>query len=73
MNAVYPFQKSQRCSATSKRIRRPCMAPAVTGRQGSASFEDPQVRQESLPQKRGVLGVLRGESEAVSDGWEGGL
>jgi hypothetical protein len=43
------------------------------GRQGLASFEDPQVRQESLPQKRGVLGVLPGESEAVSDGWEGGL
>jgi hypothetical protein len=31
MNAVYPFQKSLRCSATSKRTRRPCMAPAVTG------------------------------------------
>jgi len=30
MNAVYPFQKSPRCSATSKRTRRPCMAPAVT-------------------------------------------
>ena len=42
-------------------------------RQGLASFEDLQVRQESLPQKRGVLGVLRGESEAVSDDWEGGL
>jgi len=43
------------------------------GRQGLASFEYLQVRQESLPQKRGVLGVLRGESEAVSDDWEGGL
>jgi putative DNA methylase len=52
------------------------------GRQGVASFEDLQVRQESLPQKvrqeslpqnRGVLGVLRGESEAVSHDWEGGL
>jgi len=31
MNAVYPFQKSPRCSATSKRTKRPCMAPAVTG------------------------------------------
>jgi hypothetical protein len=31
MNAVYPFQKSPRCAATSKRTRRPCMAPAVTG------------------------------------------
>src|SRR5580704_14231946 len=31
MNAVYPFQKSPRCSASSKRTRRPCMAPAVTG------------------------------------------
>ena len=31
MNAVYPFQKSPRCSATSKRTRKPCMAPAVKG------------------------------------------
>jgi hypothetical protein len=31
MNAVYPFQKSPRCSATSKRTRKPCMAPAVNG------------------------------------------
>jgi hypothetical protein len=31
MNAVYPFQKSPRCSATSKRSRKPCMAPAVKG------------------------------------------
>jgi putative DNA primase/helicase len=43
------------------------------GRQGLASFEDLQVCQESLPQKRVVLGVLRGESEAVSEDWEGGL
>ena len=31
MNAVYPFQKSPRCSATSKRTRKPCQAPAVNG------------------------------------------
>ena len=31
MNAVYPFQKSPRCTATSKRTRKPCQAPAVTG------------------------------------------
>jgi hypothetical protein len=31
MNAVYPFQKSPRCSATSKRTRQACMAPAVNG------------------------------------------
>jgi hypothetical protein len=31
MNAVYPFQKSPRCSATSKRTRQPCKAPAVNG------------------------------------------
>jgi len=31
MNADYPFQKSPRCSATSKRTRKPCQAPAVTG------------------------------------------
>ena len=31
MNAEYPFQKSPRCSATSKRTRKPCMAPAVNG------------------------------------------
>src|SRR5688572_30728088 len=31
MNALYPFQKSPRCSATSKRTQKPCQAPAVTG------------------------------------------
>ena len=31
MNATYPFQKSPRCSATSKRTRQPCQASAVTG------------------------------------------
>ena len=31
MNAVYPFQKSPRCTATSKRTRMPCQAPAVNG------------------------------------------
>ncbi len=31
MNATYPFQKSLRCRATSKRTRQPCQAPAVTG------------------------------------------
>jgi hypothetical protein len=31
LNAVYPFQKSPRCSATSKRTKKPCMAPAVNG------------------------------------------
>jgi hypothetical protein len=31
MNAVYSFQKSPRCRATSKRTQQPCQAPAVTG------------------------------------------
>jgi hypothetical protein len=31
MNADYPFQKSPRCSATSKRTKQPCLAPAVNG------------------------------------------
>ena len=31
MNAVYPFQKSPRCKATSKRTGLPCQAPAVRG------------------------------------------
>lgn len=31
MNAVYPFQKSPRCDATSKRTRERCKAPAVRG------------------------------------------
>jgi hypothetical protein len=31
MKANYPFQKSPRCTATSKRTGRPCQAPAVTG------------------------------------------
>ena len=31
MNASHPFQKSPRCSATSKRTRERCKAPAVNG------------------------------------------
>jgi len=31
MSTVYAFQKSLRCSAISKRTRKPCQAPAVTG------------------------------------------
>ena len=31
MNAVYPFQNSPRCAATSKRTRERCKAPAVRG------------------------------------------
>jgi hypothetical protein len=31
MNAVFPFQKSPRCTATSKRTRNRCQAPAVNG------------------------------------------
>ena len=31
MKTLYPFQKSPRCTATSKRTRQPCQAPAVRG------------------------------------------
>jgi hypothetical protein len=31
MNAFYPFQRSPRCTAMSKRTRKPCQAPAVRG------------------------------------------
>ena len=31
MNAPYPFQLSLRCTATSKRTRQRCRAPAVKG------------------------------------------
>ena len=31
MNATYPFQKSPRCKAISKRTGQPCQAPAVSG------------------------------------------
>ncbi len=31
MKAIYPYQRSPRCSATSKRTKKPCQAPAVTG------------------------------------------
>jgi hypothetical protein len=34
VNAVYPFQKGLRCSATSKRTRKRCMAPAVKRLEG---------------------------------------
>jgi hypothetical protein len=31
MKPAYPFQSAPRCSATSKRTRQPCQAPAVRG------------------------------------------
>ena len=31
MKREYSFQKAPRCSATSKRTKKPCMAPAVRG------------------------------------------
>jgi hypothetical protein len=31
MKATYPFQNNPRCSATSKRAKNPCQAPAVNG------------------------------------------
>jgi hypothetical protein len=31
MKAIYPFQTSPRCTAMSKRTRKPCQAPAVRG------------------------------------------
>ena len=31
MNALYPFRKSPRCKATSKRTKKPCRAPAMNG------------------------------------------
>ena len=31
MNTTYAFQNSPRCSATSKRTKQPCKAPAVRG------------------------------------------
>jgi hypothetical protein len=31
MKNIYPFQKSPRCEATSKRTHKPCRAPAVKG------------------------------------------
>jgi hypothetical protein len=31
MKTIYPFQKSPRCKAKSKRTRKHCMAPAIKG------------------------------------------
>ena len=31
MNGTHPFQNSPRCTATSKRTKRACQAPAVSG------------------------------------------
>jgi hypothetical protein len=80
MNAVYPFQKSPRCSATSKRTKKRCMAPAVKGwavcrfhgagggapkGEANGSYKHGLYTQEAKAERRWVSDLLRQCRKAI--------
>jgi hypothetical protein len=79
MNAVYPFQKSPRCSATSKRTKKRCMAPVkgwavcrFHGAGGGApkgeangSYKHGLYTQEAKAERRWVSDLLRQCRKAI--------
>jgi hypothetical protein len=80
MNAVYPFQRSPRCSATSKRTKKRCKAPAVNGwtvcrfhgagggapkGKANGSYKHGLYTQEAEAVRRWVSNLLRQSREAI--------
>jgi len=81
MNAVYPFQKSPRCSATSKRTRERCKAPAVNGwtvcrfhgarggapkGKANGSYKNGLNTQEAVAERRALSNLLRQSRRAMA-------
>jgi hypothetical protein len=81
MNAIYPFQKSPRCTAMSKRTRKPCRAPAVRGwgvcrfhgaRSGApkgvrnGSYKDGLHTKEAIEERRQIKGLLKEARDTLS-------
>jgi hypothetical protein len=81
MNAVYPFQNSPRCSATSKRTREPCKAPAVRGwtacrfhgacggapkGRANGSYKHGLHTREAIAERRALSDLLRRSSRAMA-------
>jgi len=78
MKAIYPFQKSPRCTAMSKRSRKPCQAPAVRGwtvcrfhgapkgvRNGA--YKDGLHTKEAVEDRRKVQKLLRKVRENIAN------
>jgi hypothetical protein len=81
MNADYPFQKSPRCSATSKRTKQRCMAPAVTGwtvcrfhgarggapkGKANGSYKHGLYTEAAKAERRSLLDLLRRARKAIA-------
>jgi hypothetical protein len=81
MNADYPFQKSPRCSATSKRTRERCKAPAVNGwtvcrfhgahggapkGEANGSFKHGLYTQRAMAGRRALSDLLRQSRRAIA-------
>lgn len=81
MNAAYPFQKSPRCKATSKRTGNPCQAPAVNGwkvcrfhgagggapkGRANGAYQDGQFTKEAKVARQSVSLLLKLSKKTVS-------
>ncbi len=82
MNTPYPFQLSPRCSATSKRTRKRCCAPAVKGwtvcrfhgaRGGgpkgkrNGQYRHGRYTKEATQERRALSDLLRQAQQALAD------
>jgi hypothetical protein len=79
MNRTYAMNRAPRCSATSKRTKKPCQAPAVKGRpvcrfhgaragapsgRANGSYKHGHFSNEAVQQRRAVA-RLRREAQAL--------
>jgi hypothetical protein len=81
MNQEYSFQKAPRCSATSKRTRERCKAPAVRGwtvcrfhgvrggaprGKANGAYKDGLHTAEAIEERRGLRSLLRKSRELLA-------
>jgi hypothetical protein len=81
MNQEYSFQKAPRCSATSKRTRERCKAPAVRGwtvcrfhgarggapkGKANGAYKDGLQTAEAIEERRGLRSLLRKSRELLA-------
>jgi hypothetical protein len=81
MNPVYPLQNSPRCTATSKRTRERCKAPAVRGwtvcrfhgarggapkGEANGSYKHGLNTQEAIAERRALSDLLRQSRRAMA-------
>ena len=80
MNRLYAFQKAPRCSATSKRTRERCRAPAVKGwtvcrfhgaggggpkGERNGNYKHGLYTNEAIEERRALLALLRASRESL--------